>query len=344
MNVVHSLGSCAYPAIVAVLLSGCANYLGPPKEYGTAPTGWVRNSSTPHPKYSRVVKPNDVVRQGFIDVLKEECADIDDRAADVAYGPWADQAVSTTTKVASSSDDRSTTTDTIANEDDQRVADFLNPKEGAKHNDTVDKQTKSDTQGKNDVAGSTQEQSVLTHRRRLDSSCDDDSSASIDGSSFRCWAKRHRKARLCADRITRVAIDQCITKSGIQNAFTATANVYLGSFLAAASLAADGAAIVTPRSNPNINAALAANVASGANNSRNLIPATISPKVSDMISAEQNYLLVSDIEEDDVEKVSSIKIDMQAQLRRDSYTTDKTARKFSRLRDAVYSACPVSAY
>ncbi len=339
MKAIRFIALCSYLALTSPMLDGCANSFGPPKEYSTAPIGWVRNPYVRHPDYNRIEKKNDEVRQGFLSVLKYECANIGASDLDVAYGSTEDESITTFTEGKTESREKPTSYETN-NSDDRKPPVEARP--GWTHSSgskILEQKSTHDEQSKYDTSRSTQLQTVTTRRRPIESNCEDGAGSAIDGTSFRCWAKRHRYARLCADRITRVAIDQCVAKSGSQNAFTASANTYLGGFLAAASLASDGAAVASPGSNSNINAALATSILNGASNGRNFVPATVSPKVGDMISAEQSYLIVSDIEDDDVKAVKDIIDPKQS-----GYSDSRVAMKFSRLHDAVYSACPVSAY
>jgi len=303
MKASHFAVLSSYVALASLLLSGCANSFGPPKEYGTAPIGWVRNPYVRHPDYNRIEKKNDEVRQGFLSVLKDECANIRASDVDIAYGSTEDESVTTFTEYKTKSFDKPKYYETNNNDDLKNKAGPKIRRSDSTSSDTLEQKSIYDELSKYETIRSTQLQTVTTARRPIDSNCEDGAGSAIDGTSFRCWAKRHRYARLCADRITRVAIDQCVAKSGSQNAFTASANAYLGGFLAAASLAADGAAVASPGNNSNINAALATSVPNGANTGRNFIPTTVSPKVADMISAEQSYLLVSDINDSDVIEV-----------------------------------------
>jgi hypothetical protein len=114
-----------------------------------------------------------------------------------------------------------------------------------------------------------------------------------DPTAYACWVRQHRAASMCADAIALHAVNQCVAKSGGQNAFSAEANIGLGTVLSAGGLAADLAALASHGSNATVAVATSSAVTSSTNNVKTFAPATVTSKVVDFVSAEQSYVALA---------------------------------------------------
>ena len=174
-----------------------------------------------------------------------------------------------------------------------------------------------------------------------------------DPTSYACWVRQHRAASMCADAIALHAINQCVAKSGGQNAFSAQANIVLGTVLSAGSLAADAAALSSKGSNATVAVAASSAINSGANNVKTFAPSTVTIKVSDFVSAEQSYVALAHFTDSELlqlypllsyEKDAVTQAENGRVYLNSNSPAQQVALRYSRFHDAVFAVCPVGAY
>ena len=171
-----------------------------------------------------------------------------------------------------------------------------------------------------------------------------DECGSGKSTSYGCWVAHNERSKICTDAIITHAVNQCVAKSGTQNTFVAKGELYLGSFLSAAAVAADIAAVSVATSKNNLSsaavAAEAAAISSGAGNAQKIAPGFVVVKVQDLVQTGQSYVQVAGFSEEDMNHLPP---DSPAPDSRDP-AFKAVALKYSRLHDAVYATCPVGAF
>jgi len=149
------------------------------------------------------------------------------------------------------------------------------------------------------------------------------------------WASQNRLSHICAYKVIKFAADQCITKVGQQNRFSAYASLAFGTLLSAGGVASIYAAAANAASNTKALAGAAAVTAAG--NVDKIVPSAASVKVSDVTGAGQSYVLINDMN-DENDFYPCGENNMHRCVKPEKYIN------YSRLHDAAYAVCPTYAF
>lgn len=170
------------------------------------------------------------------------------------------------------------------------------------------------------------------------------------GTDFPCWAARNAAAMRLVSAVTLHAVNQCVMLAGQQNRFAAVTNEFIFPIQSLLGAVADVTAVTSAARNASgssATAALAAAVLTNSGDVQRSVPGTISMKVSDLTSNQNDYVLLGGFGDDDLVGIETFLRRAATPRSQGDEPIDKLLRsplllKYSRLHDAVLSGCPAS--